>query len=369
MELYNTNIFYFAVWEVLIMNALKCEMCGGVNLIKEDGYFVCQSCGVKYTVEEAKKLRVEIDRTGELDNLLQLARRARQTKNINDGYKYYAQITSIDPYNWEGFFYSVYFQAVLTYKQDLYGAASPLVNSIIPTLEMIKSSVSDLQELTKIMQELNTDLYTFSFDCKNAFLERLRYIYKVTVGANSDFTSYGRELKKLVPLMVVITDIMYVLGDGMLSLFGDTFKAGVLAIWKINVKSHDEILVKYNSGFADQSKEKMLSYCAKIKQLDPTYKPDLQSTKKSGCYVATAVYGSYDCPQVWTLRRFRDYTLAETWYGRAFIRTYYAISPTLVKWFGHTEWFKKMWRGSLDRMVANLNAKGVEDTPYEDKDW
>ena len=64
-----------------------------------------------------------------------------------------------------------------------------------------------------------------------------------------------------------------------------------------------------------------------------------------------------------------DYTLAETWYGRAFIRTYYAISPILVKWFGHTEWFKKMWKGKLDRMVANLNVKGVEDTPYEDRNW
>lgn len=89
----------------------------------------------------------------------------------------------------------------------------------------------------------------------------------------------------------------------------------------------------------------------------------------SGCYIATAVYGSYACPEVWILRRFRDYTLAETWYGRAFIRTYYAIAPTLVKWFGHTEWFKKMWKGKLDRMVANLNAEGVEDTPYEDRNW
>ena len=97
--------------------------------------------------------------------------------------------------------------------------------------------------------------------------------------------------------------------------------------------------------------------------------PSLEKGKSSGCYVATAVYGSYDCPQVWTLRRFRDYTLAETWYGRAFIRTYYAISPTLVKWFGHTEWFKKMWKGKLDRMVTNLNASGVADTPYEDKVW
>ena len=91
------------------------------------------------------------------------------------------------------------------------------------------------------------------------------------------------------------------------------------------------------------------------------------NSSTDGCYVATAVYGSYNCPQVWTLRRFRDNTLDETWYGRAFIKTYYAISPTLVKWFGHTEWFKKMWRKPLDRMVASLQRKGVESTPYKDK--
>lgn len=92
-----------------------------------------------------------------------------------------------------------------------------------------------------------------------------------------------------------------------------------------------------------------------------------QST--GGCYVATAVYVSYDCPQVWTLRRYRDYTLAQTWYGRAFIKTYYAISPTLVKWFGHTNWFRNMWKPSLDKMVRKLNDKGVSDTPYQDKKW
>ena len=97
-----------------------------------------------------------------------------------------------------------------------------------------------------------------------------------------------------------------------------------------------------------------------------SYKPKPEQSN-SGCYIATAVYGSYDCPQVWTLRRFRDDTLAETWYGRTFIRVYYSISPTLVKWFGHCAWFQKMWRGRLDRMVADLNAKGVESTPYNDK--
>lgn len=88
-----------------------------------------------------------------------------------------------------------------------------------------------------------------------------------------------------------------------------------------------------------------------------------------GCYVATAVYGSYDCPQVWTLRRYRDDMLAKTWYGRAFIRTYYVVSPTLVKWFGKTDWFRNIWKPKLDRMVIKLNTSGVEDTPYQDKIW
>ena len=102
-------------------------------------------------------------------------------------------------------------------------------------------------------------------------------------------------------------------------------------------------------------------------QQNTSYTP--QRKQSNGCYVATCVYGSYDCPEVWMLRRFRDDTLGSTWYGRAFIRTYYAISPTLVKMFGNTSWFKKMWKGTLDRIVKKLEEKGIENTPYEDKNW
>lgn len=91
--------------------------------------------------------------------------------------------------------------------------------------------------------------------------------------------------------------------------------------------------------------------------------------KRGGCYVATAVYGSYDCPQVWTLRRYRDDRLARTWYGRAFIQTYYAVSPLLVRRFGHSEWFKALCRSRLDRMVSKLQAHGVQSTPYDDRVW
>ena len=87
----------------------------------------------------------------------------------------------------------------------------------------------------------------------------------------------------------------------------------------------------------------------------------------SGCYIATAVYGSYDCPEVWTLRRYRDNILSKTRYGRLFIKIYYTISPKLVKWFGNTQWFKMLWRHKLDKKVLNLQKSGVKSTPYIDK--
>lgn len=88
--------------------------------------------------------------------------------------------------------------------------------------------------------------------------------------------------------------------------------------------------------------------------------------KKSGCYIATAVYGSYDCPEVWTLRRFRDECLARTARGRAFIKVYYALSPKLVKTLGNTKLFNRFWRGRLDKLVGKLKTKGYSDTPYKD---
>ena len=88
-----------------------------------------------------------------------------------------------------------------------------------------------------------------------------------------------------------------------------------------------------------------------------------------GCYIATSVYGSYDAPEVWTLRRFRDDVLGQTWYGRLFIKAYYATSPTLVRLFGDAEWFQNFWRDKLDTLVQNLQDDGFESTPYQDKDW
>lgn len=87
---------------------------------------------------------------------------------------------------------------------------------------------------------------------------------------------------------------------------------------------------------------------------------------KDGCYIATAVYGSYDCPQVWVLRRYRDLSLADSWYGRMFIGFYYTVSPTIIKCFDNARWFNRFWKKSLERFVAQLLYNGYSDRPYSD---
>ena len=95
-------------------------------------------------------------------------------------------------------------------------------------------------------------------------------------------------------------------------------------------------------------------------------KPQNYNNTKKGCYVATCVYGSYDCPQVWTLRRFRDFYLMRSNLGRILTRIYYKFSPSIVNRFGTTLWFNKIFKHVLDRMVAHLKKAGYKDTEYYD---
>ena len=117
--------------------------------------------------------------------------------------------------------------------------------------------------------------------------------------------------------------------------------------------------------FNGDGKSNYVDYKIYTTQIDPN--SGEYGGGEGGCYIATAVYGSYDCPEVWTLRRYRDHMLRKTGFGRTFIRLYYFVSPVIVKHFGKTAWFRNLWKPSLDRMVRRLNEKGLENTPYSDR--
>lgn len=110
--------------------------------------------------------------------------------------------------------------------------------------------------------------------------------------------------------------------------------------------------------------EEIMKCHHRIHELDPEYQ--IPKKPSAGCYIATAVYGHYNCPQVRVLRRYRDLILAKSWWGRAFICVYYAISPTLVALFGQNRAVLSVGKRYLDHFVMQLKQRGLTDHPYQD---
>lgn len=73
---------------------------------------------------------------------------------------------------------------------------------------------------------------------------------------------------------------------------------------------------------------------------------------KSGCFIATAAYGSqYEAPVTW-LRGFRDGWLLTNAPGRAFVKFYYKVSPPIADFIRENEFLKFIVRVALIPPVA-----------------
>ena len=77
---------------------------------------------------------------------------------------------------------------------------------------------------------------------------------------------------------------------------------------------------------------------------------------KGGCFIATAVYGSYDAPEVLVLRAFRDKSLMSNPLGRMLTTIYYAISPSLAKIVKRNKNLQRISHYWLDKIVKKLNS-------------
>ena len=301
----------------------------------------------------------EKDETDELSKLYLVARRAKDN-NDDNAIKYYDMILAKDPTSWEAAFYVVWFTAWNCKIRDIQSACISVSNCVKSAINLVKDNVIDRAKQIEAIKEIANRCTTIS----TALYDSALNYYK-----NIGLSIQNLYIQETVSRCFSAFNILYTVGDTVDALFGDYLELHAVAAsaWKDAVTKHNGIMNMLAAK--EENKNHILGYVAKIKKYDATYQAPFINTSKSGCYIATAVYGSYDCPQVWTLRRYRDYFLAKSWYGRTFIRLYYAISPTLVKWFGTKKWFRKIWKGRLDCMVSRLNSKGVENTPYEDRKW
>lgn len=83
--------------------------------------------------------------------------------------------------------------------------------------------------------------------------------------------------------------------------------------------------------------------------------------KTSGCFIATAVYGSYESIEVRTLRKFRDDVLLKSDMGTRLVGVYYSVSPQLAKIIKPNSFLKRAIRGLiLDPLVKYCTYRSME---------
>ena len=146
------------------MKKIVCEMCGGTDIIKQDGLFVCQSCGLKYTLEEAKKMMVEgvvevqgtvtIDHSSELKNLYLAARNARETSDDDSAIRHYENISAKDPNSWESLFYLVVLKTNSIKNSEITSAAVSVSSCLPKVFELINTTIDSEEEKKKAVKEV-----------------------------------------------------------------------------------------------------------------------------------------------------------------------------------------------------------------------
>ena len=330
------------------MAIISCPECGKQI---SDRAISCPDCGCP--INEAPAVANQTDVSKEVEQLIVLARRSRESSDSTNAKKYYDQILLKAPGNWEAIFYSVYYEAMSCKIMNIGSAANSVANSIYSTFAAIGDLV-DEDEKTKAIDDVISSALTIGV-----------MFVSSAVSHYNQFSTTNNAFSECVNRVVSVASIYTEIEDGLKKVFPDR-KERIAQHQKVYSTFLTSNIKWFNRDFVTTTLNRLGE---EIRTVDTTFETPVLPAQTSGCYVATAVYGSYDCPEVWTLRRYRDNTLAESIFGRAFIHTYYAISPTLVKWFGKTQWFKNLFKGRLDKMVKSLNEKGFEDTPYEDKNW
>lgn len=253
------------------MKRLACEMCGGTDLIKQDGVFVYQNCGMKYSAEDAKKMMIEgtvdvkgtvkVDTSGELENLYQIARRAKDDNNGENAAKYYDMILLKDPTSWEASFYVVYFKALECKIAQIRSAAISVSNCEKNVLMLIRDNVPEDEQADAV---------------KEVMLRSLLIANMLANGAKSHYDEISPDIKndyiqEYVNNVCAARDIMYTCGTQIDSIFQENTEIGKLAAdaWKSGIEIHTRVL----SYFADKSanEEIIMSYVKKIGKYDSEY--------------------------------------------------------------------------------------------------
>lgn len=120
----------------------------------------------------------------------------------------------------------------------------------------------------------------------------------------------------------------------------------------INFEKAESYLDLLNDEEIDENAFK-LKYGLK-EQIEKLRTEFAKTSKKEGCYIATAIYGSYSAKEVRQLCKFRDEVLLQNVIGKWFVKIYYLLSPPIAKYLKNVNWLNKRVKMLLDYFVKRL---------------
>ena len=205
------------------MKQLTCELCGSTNIVKQDGMFICQECGTKYSLEEAKKLLVEIDapaaapapsktdNSGLISNYYSMARNAMDASNNAEAENYCNKILELDPTEYEAWFIkgkAVGWQSTLANQR-----ISETINAFTNALEhcpeekkaeLGESCKEEIQNLHKALLSVrmknfmnhpnDNDVNELGNDVRNILSNAITFLLKAKVNVET----VGKDLGKII---------------------------------------------------------------------------------------------------------------------------------------------------------------------------
>lgn len=261
------------------MKKMICEICGGKEFIKENGVFVCQSCEMKYTLEDVKKImenegsfseeetaEVIKDSSKKLDNLYEIARRARREDNAVNAAEYYQKILYEDPSSWEANYFTLYYQAMQCKVGEIGLAATNMKNCQKEVILIIKNNLNE-EEQIKVLKEVASRNATISDMLATSALNSLNELGHSAVSF--------KHRPEYVDKATKAVDILYEFGVQIETVYGGSkpFIDIAVDIWKqakknihiysksvgsvyFNEERFDSCISKYDSDVAIELKQK-----------------------------------------------------------------------------------------------------------------
>jgi tetratricopeptide (TPR) repeat protein len=313
-----------------------CPNCAGQLQLPENASTVkCMYCGTEVAVQEAiEKFNTSINP----NNLLALAEAAKHAGNLEESYDYFNRILEFDPKNykaWHG-------------KAVTAGWLSTLGNvRVEETFQGIDRALAlaPQEKRPLLLKSAGSELNQIA----NSTLERAEKDFKSSITPET----YA-EFVVRVKVVIGIYQKAASLDPDDLTIYKNIIEAARLYMFRYTY-TDGTLKVSLTGEEYAEAKRFIQEAEFKIRKFDPAFRA--QIPEQGSCYIATAIYGSYECEEVLTLREFRDHILSRYALGRLFIRVYYEVGPLIANRIARGGVTNQAARLLLDKLVLHLRSR------------